>query len=615
LRIGPRQNPAPSGKQHVAYSPYSHRERRGESLNPVIRFDDLRPTRRRGFALGPISRVIVAHDLDEVKAAIASAEAEVSAGHWVGGWLSYEAAPAFDPAFAVRTTRGTAFADLPLVWLGVSDRRLVPREAALGGHSLGSWAPFTGPEHHADAVAEIQRRIRAGDTYQVNHTFLLSTSFEGDTASFYHRLTRSQSCGYGALIDTGRWAVCSASPELFFEWGNDVIVCRPMKGTVRRGYDLASDEAQRAWLEASEKNRAENVMIVDMVRNDLGRIAQTGTVQVPALFTTEKYDTVWQLTSTIEARTRPGTDLLEVLTALFPSASITGAPKVSTMGTIAAIETHPRGVYCGAIGFGGPGPNGPEWAFNVGIRTVVIDRAIGMAYYGTGGGITYDSEPGDEYAEALLKAEVLTHPTSELKLLETTRWDPGIGVRHLERHLSRAETSARYFDIPFDRVEVQAAIDRAVKGRKDPARIRISIDRDGWVAVETAELPSTVGPPRLVLDDRPIDRHDPFLHHKTTIRTVYEEAIARHPQADDVILWNDAEEVTETTIGSLAVRLEGRWFTPPLESGLLPGTERAARLATGELLERRIRLSDLAAATGVARLNSVRGWEACELLG
>ena len=581
----------------------------------TARFDDLRPLHRRGFALGPIREVVVAQHLTEVVDALARVEQHVRRGRWVGGWVAYEAAPAFDPALQVRPRPGTRFETLPLVWMAVSDRRAPPPPLQPSEHSLRPWEPVTTRADHGRSVSRIHTRIRQGDTYQVNHTFLLETQLEGDIAGFYAALVRSQSCGYGALIDGGEWLVASASPELFFEWRNGVVTCRPMKGTTRRGVDLADDEARRTWLQSSEKNRAENVMIVDMVRNDLGRISRIGTVDTPHLFTTEKYDTVWQLTSTVTGRPRPEVTLVDVFAALFPSASITGAPKVSTTSIIAELETHPRGVYCGAVGFGGPGPEGPEWAFNVGIRTVVVPRRDGTAFYGTGGGITYDSEAGDEYAEALLKAAVLATPTGDLRLVETTRWDPDAGCRHLQRHLDRAAASAAYFDIPFDPAEVRASVMRATKALHQPTRVRVVVDREGWIDVQTSALPPpSTTPLRLALDDRPIDRLDPFLRHKTTVRHVYDGAADRHPGADDVVLVNREGEVTETTLGNLVVELDGRWWTPPAASGLLPGTERAALLEAGSLAERAVTIEDLRRAPRMARINSVRGWEVATLL-
>jgi para-aminobenzoate synthetase/4-amino-4-deoxychorismate lyase len=575
----------------------------------IARFDDLRPRRRRSFALAEPVAVLTAHTSGDVPGVLAGAEAAVGQGRWVAGFVTYEAAPAFDAALRVRDPAGGPLAGLPLAWFGVFGGRRPASEGPVAGYRLGGWQPVVDRETYTAAIRAIREHIRQGDTYQVNHTFRMRTTFEGDPEGLYRDLSRAQSCGYGAYLDTGRWVVASASPELFFEWRHGKLVSRPMKGTTRRGLDLAGDEYQRHRLEQSEKDRAENVMIVDMVRNDLGRIARPGTVEVPELFTTEKYDTVWQLTSTVAARPRPEVGLLDVFAALFPCASITGAPKVATMAIIERLEADPRGVYCGAVGFGGPGPGGePEWAFNVGIRTVLIDRVTGTALYGTGGGITYDSTAEGEYEEALLKARVLDRRSADFELLETIRWDPAAGFRHLAAHLRRLSDSAWYFDVPLDPAEVRVALDRAVRATAGPARVRLLVDRSGWIRTETSPL-SPRGLLRLAVDDRPVERDDPFLRHKTTNRRVYEEAAARHPEADDVVLWNEAGEVTETTIGNLAVCLEGRWWTPPVEAGLLAGVERAELLRAGLLAERTITLGDLPRASGLARVNSVRGWE------
>ena len=577
------------------------------------RFDDLRPRRRRSFRLDRPVGTIEARTIAEVPSAIDAAERAVASGRWVGGWVSYESAPAFDDALVVRPTSGTPLADLPLVWFGVFEGR-TPTSEPSGDHRLGSWVPTVDGERHRAGVERIRRHIQAGETYQVNHTFRMHAPFTGDPADLYRRLSRAQSCGYGAHLDAGRWAVASASPELFFEWRHGRLMSKPMKGTARRGLDLISDEEQRHWLQTSEKNRAENLMIVDMVRNDMGRVAVTGSVSVPEMFTTEKYDTVWQLTSTVAARTRSGTELLDVFGALFPCASITGAPKVATMAIIAELEADPRGVYCGAIGFGGPGPAGPEWAFNVGIRTVLVDRTADTAWYGTGGGVTYDSTPEGEYQEALLKAEVLARHTTRFELLETMRWTPADGFHHLDRHLRRLSDSAWYFDIPLDTAEVRTALHRAIARLDAPTRVRLTVDRAGWVQVSTEPAPrSPTRPIMVAIDDVPIPRHDPFLRHKTTVRRVYEEAAARHPGAEDVILINEHGDVTETTIANLAARVDGQWRTPPIESGCLPGVERSALIGRGTLVEKPISLADLHRADSLARLNSLRGWEPLRL--
>ena len=578
------------------------------------RFDDLRPHRRRSFQLDEPIEVLSTTRIDEVAGVLAAAEEAVARHKWVAGFVAYEAAPAFDRSLVVRDVAGTNVEQLPLAWFAVFDRResTSPHD---GAYDLGPWAPSTDEATHHAAISEIRRQIREGRTYQVNHTFRLEAPFAGDALALYADLASSQTCGYGSFIDAGRFAIASASPELFFEWRHDRIVSKPMKGTTDRGTTLSDDEGRRQRLFRSEKNRAENLMIVDMVRNDLGRVSRTGSVEVPELFSTEKYDTVWQMTSTVQARPVADVGLVDVFRALFPSASITGAPKVSTMEIISSLETTPRGVYCGTVGFGGPGPTGPEWAFNVAIRTVLIDRDQQLAMYGTGGGITYDSTPGDEYAEALLKTQVLKRRSADLQLIETMRWDPDAGFYELARHLSRLSDSAWYFDVPLDPAEVRAGLDRATRGTEHALKVRLLVDRTGWITVETEPLPASVdGMVALAIDTEAVDSHDPLLFHKTTSRSVYEDAALRFPEADDVVMVNGAGHVTETTIGNLAVLIDGRWVTPPVADGLLAGVRRAALLSSGELIERSVTVDELLGAQGIARLNAVRGWEPATLV-
>ena len=656
------------------------------------RFDDLRPRRRSSFRLEGLVETFSAVTPAEVAPVLDRAEDAVSAGRWVAGWVSYEAAVAFDDAFTVRPTAGTPFEDFPLAWFAVFERRVHADEPPAEESAL-DWTPTIDAERYRADIDAVHDHIRAGDTYQVNHTFRLSAPFDGDPERLYGRLARAQRAGYGAHLDAGRWAVASASPEVFFEWSGGTIACRPMKGTARRGIDAASDDAQRAALLASAKDRAENLMIVDMIRNDLARIAEPGSVGVPALFTAEKYD-AWQLTSTVTARTRPETRLRDVFGALFPCASITGAPRASTMAIIADRETTPRGLYCGALGFGGPAPpsaeesgsavdgarrdaiadqdarepgiartRGARWAFNVAIRTVLVDTESDTAWYGTGGGVTIDSAASGEYAEALLKTEVLGRGVPDFSLLETLLWTPehagravgvpehtgdpreldgssevatarrapAVGFPLLERHLARLAASAEYFDVPLDLTAVRAALADAVTGRVAPTRVRLTVALDGTIDVQAGDLPpraiattttapgkvSTLEggawdagePVRAALDTVPGDSRDVFARHKTTRRARYAEASARHPGFDDVVLINERGELVETTIATLAVRLDGVWWTPPLASGCLPGVERAEALASGRLAERILTPDDLARADAIARLNSVRGWE------
>jgi para-aminobenzoate synthetase/4-amino-4-deoxychorismate lyase len=557
--------------------------------------------------------VLEAGDLAEVGPVLAAAEERVGEGRWVAGFVTYEAAPAFDPALRVVDSTGSEPRELPLAWFSVWEGRSPTTGLSGSPYDLGSWRPDLDPGQYRAAVDRIRDLIRRGDTYQVNLTFRLESRFRGDPTAFYRDLVSSQSCGYGALIDTGRFVVASASPELFFEWRHGRLRSKPMKGTAPRGRVLAEDDERRRGLESSEKDQAENLMIVDMVRNDVGRVAQLGSVGVPALFTTEKYDTVWQLTSTVEARPRPGTGLAGVFAALFPSASITGAPKVAATRIIADLEASPRGVYCGAVGFGGPDAGqSPQWAFNVAIRTVLIDRRREAATYGTGGGVTFDSTPAGEHREALLKAEVLVRRSASFDLLETIRYHPGEGFSLLERHLARLAESAAFFDIPLDPAEVRAALRAAVAGAPRPLRVRLRVERTGQILVDTGPIPPPE-PVRLALDTQPVDPQDPFLYHKTTNRQLYEDARSRHPRATDVVLVNDRGELTETTIANLALRIDGEWLTPPIESGLLPGTLRAELLASGCLTEGRLGPAHLTEAEGIARFNALRGWEPAQL--
>jgi para-aminobenzoate synthetase/4-amino-4-deoxychorismate lyase len=347
-------------------------------------------------------------------------------------------------------------------------------------------------------------------------------------------------------------------------------------------------------------------MIVDLLRNDLGRVAETGAVKVEELFRVERYPTVLQMTSTVAATLREGVTLEELFAALFPCGSVTGAPKVSTSRFIAALEDSPRGVYCGAVGFVAPGGDA---AFNVAIRTVVIDKETGEAVYGVGGGVTWDSTPGGEHAEALAKAKLLTEEAPDFELLETMRLDES-GYRLLEEHLARLEASAEYFDIPVNVADVREALALHAESHPNvPRRVRLLISTDGRARVESeplAELPD--GSLRVALAFTPVKKSDRFLCHKTTRRGTYEARRAERPGVFDVLLWNEEGELTEFTNGNVVVELDGRRWTPPRACGLLAGTFRAELLRRGEVAERVLSKEDLARATRVWFINGVRGW-------
>ncbi|MCX7852515.1 MAG: aminodeoxychorismate synthase component I [Caldilineales bacterium] len=557
--------------------------------------------------------VLVAHHVRDVIPHLRRAEAAVGAeGLYAVGFVAYEAAPAFDPALTV----APASSAVPLVWLGLFPPPAVLDDlpAADDDFALGEWEPSVAAESYAEAIRQIKTQIALGNTYQVNYTLRLRARFEGDPWALFRRLWQAQPTPYAAYIETDTFAVCSASPELFFRFEDGRVTARPMKGTAPRGRTLAEDEAQAQALRASVKNRAENVMIVDMIRNDLGRVATVGSVEVPHLFTVERYPTLWQMTSTVTAATDVGvTDLFR---ALFPCASITGAPKVSTMRIIAALEGEPRGVYTGAIGYLAPGEGRVRTRFSVGIRTVVVDKTTGCAEYGVGSGIVWDAETGDEYAECLLKARLLTAEPPAFALLESLLWKPDGGYWLLDRHLQRLSESAVYFAVPLAIEEVQAALTGlAASLPPQPHKVRLLVERDGRVRVEAAPLEPTPGRPlRVALAPEPVDPADPFLYHKTTRRRVYERALAARPGCDDVLLWNTRGELTESTRANLVVCLGGRLYTPPVDCGLLPGTLRAALLDEGVIHERVLTPADLSRSEKVWLINSVRGWMEVEIV-
>ena len=563
---------------------------RDEAAGRWLRFQD------------PVATVSTAR-LDEVLPCLREVERTVATRQLhAAGWIAYEAAPAFDSALVVRPP-----GPLPLLWFGLYKKpepiSLPPPAADLSA----GWQPELEPAAYDSAFAEIKRRIRAGDTYQVNFTHrLVAEAFDGDPWQAFLQLVHAQAAPFGAYVAAGPWRICSASPELFFRLDGTRLESRPMKGTAPRGLSAAQDQLQAESLQACAKNRAENLMIVDMVRNDLGRVARPGSVQTPALCRLEKYPTVWQLVSTVAAET--DASVADIFAAAFPPASVTGAPKPRTMEIIAGLETSPRGIYTGAVGYLAPGRRAQ---FNVAIRTLLLDLRTRRAEYGCGGGIVWDSDCAAEQAECRAKARILSAPRRPpLELLETMLWTPADGIRLLEFHLARLRASAGYFDFPCDEPRLRAEIDSLLRTLPPaPQRLRLLLAADGTPTLQTSPLAPLASGPffRVALARHPVDRTNVFLYHKTTCRRVYESAQADFPGNDDVILFNEDGEATESTIANLAVEIDGALCTPPVECGLLPGTARAELLARGVLRERRITLEELHTAARVFLLNSVRG--------
>ena len=554
-------------------------------------------------------RVMVATCPEQVRSVIEQAEAMSRDGAWVAGYVAYEAAPAFDAALEVHEPKP----GLPLAWFAAFRSAVREPTARVGSYRMGTWHPEISEQEHEAGVAAIRALIAIGDTYQANYTFRLRGKVEGDLQSVYADLLEAQRGEYQAFLNTGDHAVVSASPELFFRWDGRRIENRPMKGTMPRGRWEQEDRRYQELLLASGKNRAENVMIVDLLRNDLGRIARFGTVKVERLFEIERFETVWQMTSTVAAETRPGTGLFDIFAAMFPCGSVTGAPKTRTMQIIRSLETSPRGIYCGAIGLLAPPGSGlPRAEFSVAIRTLLVDGKDRSAEYGVGGGVVHESTAADEYREAMVKAKILQSRRRPVTLLETMRWDPGTGIWLLDRHLNRLRSSARYLGITLQEARIGSLIDGLGGDRR--LRVRLMVPEGGEPYLEAFPLDVRDHVAGLAVDTRPIDRTDLLRYHKTTRRASYEEAAARHPEADDVVLVNDRGEAVETTVANLVVKYGDGWVTPPREAGCLPGVYREELIDEGVLEERTVSIQDLARADGVALINSVQGWRPAKLL-
>ena len=551
--------------------------------------------------------VLTATRHEDIHTLLVSAEAASKSGHWVALMLSYEAAPAFDPAMKTREA-----SELPLAWAAVYAAPTQDSESVEDqSYEVGTWTPLVSRADFSESIAQIRELIAAGDTYQVNYTFPLVASFKGDARSWFRDLCRAQGAEYCAYFDLGRFKILSVSPELFFEQDGRTVRTRPMKGTIRRGRWAEEDLSMANQLAASAKDRAENVMIVDLLRNDLGRVAEVGSVNVTRLFELERYETLWQMTSTIEATLRAEVTFPELMARLFPCGSITGAPKIRTMEIIRDLEPFPRGVYTGALGF--LRPDGSS-VFNVAIRTIVIDTHTGMATFGVGGGITYDSTAEKEYAECLVKSTFLTSKPAEFELLETLLLENG-QFYLLERHLQRMKASAEYFGFTFREKEIRDELARVgAQSGSGKWKVRLLVSRRGESHIEAHELDSPERVLRVALAPEPVNVNDRFLFHKTTNRKVYEDALASRPDCDDVILWNDSGDVTESTIANLVISIDGNLYTPPVRAGLLPGTLRAQLLEEGRVVERSIRREDLQAADEIFLINSVKGWRPAVLV-
>ncbi len=557
--------------------------------------------------------------LDEVERVAGQAESAAREGYWVAGFISYEAARAFDAGLRVHERFVDRVDRLPLAWFGVfragaTSRLSLPRYRR--AKSGSAWDSAIDSEDYVKKVQSILDEIEVGAVYQVNLTNALAKRGAVDPQSLYRQLLLAQQPAYGSLIELEDFAIVSASPELFVEWDGSHLRSRPMKGTTRRGRFQEEDDANARALMRSSKELAENVMIVDLIRNDMGKIADVGTVVATELCALEAYPNVWQLVSEVQCRTKDDVHLVDILRAMFPCGSVTGAPKQSAMECIERLEVDERGVYCGAIGLIHPTSEGLLARFSVAIRTAVVDRGSELVKYGSGGGVVANSDPENEYREMALKAEMLSDSLSRpFRLLETFSFADDSSKETLHRHLERLRRSADFFGFRYPKGLEERVI--AVLSRSGSLpRIRLLLSRGGDIELQRAPAPApSPTPVRLSIDDRPVNSASVMLFHKTTQRDTYAKRRRRFPGADDVVMVNERGECTETTIANLAARFGASWFTPPLASGCLPGVERARLVDAGVLAERTLRPEDLRAADELAVVNSLRGWRSATLGG
>ena len=550
--------------------------------------------------------IITCYSVNEVADCLSQVERYTEQGYYAAGFLAYEAAAGFDVAYETHA----ASSDLPLLWFGIYKKPhslTAEQLASSQPYTAGAWKPNIQKSVYEQAIARIKQHIHAGDSYQINYTFALNTNFSGEAFAFFTDLLNSQRADYSAFLNIGRQQICSLSPELFFTLDGDRVTTKPMKGTIARGMSYKQDQKQRETLISSAKDQAENLMIVDMLRNDLGRIAKSGSVKTESLFDIEQYPTVYQITSTVSAQT--DASIAMIIANLFPCASITGAPKVKTMQLIQQLETQARGVYTGSIGYIAPSnqQQARRAQFNVAIRTVVIDQETQTAEYGVGGGIVWDSDPMREYEECLTKAAVLAQVVPNFEILESLCWVPVNNFFLLEEHLKRLAASAAYFGFKISIAEIEQALFDHTHDFNQAMKVRLTVNEEGLVTCSSSVLGS-IENHKICLAGQASNTNSPFYYHKTTHRSGYTVALNTVNGYDDVILYNMRGEITESTIANIVLKTQDGLITPHQSCGLLNGIFRQHLLEQGIIKEAHICLNEFYKAEEIYLINSVRGW-------
>ncbi len=588
---------------------------------PFVLLDDSSAAPNRGHSLlfhSP-DLIITANNFSEIPAALKAIDRAVAQGKHVAGWLSYEVAHALEPKLAQLINQK---AEEPLIWMMVCQKveRLDSedldvllggdKEGGISAPSLSVKQDFIDKDNYARCFSRIQKYITAGDVYQINFTAPTSLALEGDFIAQYKKLRLSQPVSFGALINTGAYRVLSASPEQFVSLNGHSLTAKPMKGTASRGHTSTEDANNIQNLQQDEKSRAENLMIVDLIRNDLSRIAEPASVKVTSLFDVEKYPSLLQMTSTITAKAKAGLTPSALIKAMFPCGSVTGAPKIRAMEIIDELETSPRGIYCGAIGHFSPEG---QWSLSVPIRTAILNqKGIGRVH--SGSGIVADSRADLEYNECRLKMAYLSANPQNFDLLETMGCAAGSPITLLSLHMDRLEESTRYFNRPFDRNAVTQTLND-FSGTLDVNQswqLRLLLKPDGQPEIIAKPMPQTgLQPVDICISDIPINSDDALLQHKTSQRGLYENQFnagkMKHPSVFDVIMLNEQGLLTEGTFTNLFIERNSVLITPPQNNGLLGGVLRQHLLNTGKAIIGELKPADLLAADTIYIGNACRG--------
>ncbi|MDY0362886.1 MAG: chorismate-binding protein [Desulforegulaceae bacterium] len=552
--------------------------------------------------------IVRCRDYKNIEDSLVYIEKMVSAGYFAAGFVSYEASKAFDSKFFVKQNKISDY-----LWFGIYKKVDVAGIESFCTDKKGwnpQWKIPLSYEDYERKIHFIKNKIAKGDIYQLNFTFLMTCLVSEAPFDIFVRHFSGLDSPYCSFLETDEFAVISSSPELFFSLDNDILISKPMKGTIKRGINNKEDEINKKILPNSVKDQAENVMILDMMRNDFSKISEKLSVKAENIFEIEKYSRVFQMTSTVKSRTKAS--ITEIFKALFPCASITGAPKIKAMEYINELEISQRGIYTGAIGYMMPGRKS---VFNVSIRTLYIDKKKKLGFYGTGGGIVWDSKALEEYDECMSKALVVSEPETEFMLLETMLYLPEIGFYLKDYHVKRIAESAKYFSFEFS---MENFLDFLKNFKSDKfLRVRIMSSKNGRLSFETFELPDNPLEKEIkwrvcVANDK-VSSKNRFLYHKTTNRKIYENILAKYKKFNDVILVNEKNEITESCYANIVIQKSGCFYTPHYSCGLLPGTMRQHLIDEKKIKEKIILKNELKDCEKIFLINSVRGFIEVEL--